>query len=168
MTTSGAPSLADFTSEKLLLPQLQSRDMAGAIRELTAAIGANDPGLDAATLNQMALAREQQMSTAMEFGAAFPHVRMDVNAAFPEVRPGNCQALQFALGRSAKPLDWPGGSKVSLVFLNVVPGTDSMGYMKLVSAMARLGRDRNLMDQLQKASTAAEMLGVLSKMPMKK
>jgi mannitol/fructose-specific phosphotransferase system IIA component (Ntr-type) len=168
MTTPAAPSLADFTSEKLLLPQLQSRDMAGAIGELSAAFGASHPGWDTAALNQMALERERQMSTAVEFGAAFPHVRLGGEAAFQEIHMEGGEKLQFALGHSAKPLDWPGGSKVRLVFLNVVPGADAMGYLKLVSAMARLGREREILEQIHKAATAAEMFQALARVPMKK
>src|SRR4029077_9922307 len=98
------------------------------------------PEWDVATLNQAALERERQMSTAMPFGAAFPHVRSNL-----------CPRLQFALGRAAKPFAWGGrgAPEGPLVLLNAVPADDAMGYLKLVSAMARLGKDSALLERFK-------------------
>src|SRR4051812_41229294 len=105
-------TLADFSSEALIIPELQARDMAGAILELSNAFQRSDARWDVPKLNQLAYERERQMSTAMEFGAAFPHIRSDT-----------CLRLQFALGRAATPFEWgqPGFLKVQFIFLNAVP-----------------------------------------------
>jgi mannitol/fructose-specific phosphotransferase system IIA component (Ntr-type) len=152
-------TLADFTSEALMLPQLQAHDMAGAIQELSSAFQKSDGQWDAQKLNQAALEREQQMSTAMEFGAAFPHVRSSA-----------CIRLQFAFGRSAKPFAWsgPGSLRVEFVFLNAVPANVAMGYLKLLSGMARLGKEPALLEQFRAVASACELLELLAKMPLRK
>ena len=113
-------SLADFTSEVLILPELKARTMPGAILELSQAFPRSDGRWDAEKLNHAALEREQQMSTAMEFGAAFPHARSN-----------DWVRLQFALGRSAVPFVWSRGQpRVQFVFLNAVPANDAMGVLE--------------------------------------
>jgi mannitol/fructose-specific phosphotransferase system IIA component (Ntr-type) len=163
MAASGTPgdalTLADFTSETLIIPELASRDMTGVIRELSSAFSSLGAGWDAALLNKAAFEREQQMTTAMPFGAAFPHVR---SAA--------CPRLQFAFGRSSKPFTWgaPGALSVNLVFLNAVPATEATGYLKLVSAMSRLGRETVMLQQFKSASSAPELFKLLSQIPVRK
>ncbi|HEX4644132.1 MAG TPA: PTS sugar transporter subunit IIA [Verrucomicrobiae bacterium] len=153
------PTLADFTSEALIIPQLQSRDMAGIIQELSEAFQRGDSRWDAQKLNKSALEREAQMTTAMEFGAAFPHVRSSA-----------CPELKFALGRCPEPVVWgrPGSLKVRFVFLNAVPASDALGYLKLLSGMARLGKDTDLLEQFKTAAGAHELLELLGKLPLRK
>jgi len=152
-------TLADFTSEALIIPQLQTRNMAGAIQELSNAFPRSDAQWDAQRLNQAALEREQQMTTAMDFGAAFPHVRSNA-----------CFRLQFALGRAPTPFTWglTGSLKVQFVFLNAVPANDSLGYLKLISAMARLGKESALLEQFRTAAGTRELLQLLGTIPIRK
>jgi mannitol/fructose-specific phosphotransferase system IIA component (Ntr-type) len=131
--------------------------MEGAILELSNAFPRSDARWDAEKLHRAALQREQQMSTAMNFGAAFPHVRSDA-----------CIRLQFAFGRSPEPFKWSGSQRVSFVFLNAVPAQDVMGYLKLVSGMAKLGKDPVLFGQLKTAATARELFELFSKVPLRK
>lgn len=152
-------TLADFTSEALIIPQMQARDIDGSIRELSNAFPLADAHWDAEKLHHAALQREEQMSTAMEFGAAFPHVRSSA-----------CLRLQFAMGRAAHPFPWGGrgAMPVRFVFLNAVPESDAMGYLKLLSAMARLGKDHTLLEQLRTAASARDILELFARIPLRK
>jgi mannitol/fructose-specific phosphotransferase system IIA component (Ntr-type) len=152
-------TLADFTSEALILPAMHGCDIPGAILELSNTFQKSDVQWDAQKLNYIALDREQQMSTAMEFGAAFPHVRSNA-----------CIRLQFALGRAPVPFEWgrAGALKVQFVFLNAVPASDAMGYLKLLSGMARIGKDPALLAQFRTAATARELFELLSRIPLRK
>jgi len=141
----------------LIIPQLQARDMEGAILELSNAFPRSDARWDAHKLHQAALQREQQMSTAMNFGAAFPHVRSDA-----------CIRLQFALGRSPVAFNWSGSQRVSFVFLNAVPAEDVMGYLKLVSGMGKLLKESAMLEQMKTAATARELLELFGKVPLRK
>ena len=131
--------------------------MEGAILELCNAFPRSGADWDAGKLYHAALERERQMSTAMNYGAAFPHVRSDA-----------CIRLQFAFGRSPEPFKWSGSQRVSFVFLNATPADDTMGYLKLVSAMARLSKDRVLFEQLKTAVTVWELLELFGKISLRK
>ena len=125
--------------------------------ELSNAFSRSGADWDAEKLHHIALQREQQMSTAMNYGVAFPHVRSDA-----------CSRLQFAFGRSPEPFKWGGSQRVSFVFLNAVPAEDAMGYLKLISAMARLAKDAVLFDKLKTATSAVELLELFGKVPLRK
>lgn len=131
--------------------------MEGAILELSNVFPRSDARWDAEKLHRAALQREQQMSTAVNFGAAFPHVRSNA-----------CIRLQFAFGRSPEPFNWSGSQRVNFVFLNAVPVDDAMGYLKLVSGMGKLLKEPALLEQLKNAATARELLELFGKVPLRK
>ncbi len=131
--------------------------MEGAILELSNAFQCSDARWDAEKLHHTALERERQASTAMKFGAAFAHVRSDA-----------CVGLQFAFGRSPEPFLWDGSQRVRFVFLNAVPADDGMGYLKLISGMAKLGKNPVLLEQLQAMPTARELLELFGRIPLRK
>lgn len=142
-----------------MIPQLRAGDMAGAILELCEAFQRSDNRWDAQKLFRGALDREHQMTTAMAFGAAFPHVRSN-----------SCLRLHFGLGRTVEPIEWgpPGSIKVNFVFLNMVPANEAMGYLKLLSGMARLGKDPALLEDFKRATTASELMHQLTRVILRK
>jgi len=152
-------TLANFTCEALIIPELKSRDMAGTIQELSRAFQNHDLIWDAQKLHQIALEREQQMSTAMGFGVAFPHVRSDA-----------CPQLRFALGCSSAPFRWgkPGSLNVQFVFLNAIPANEPSGYLKLLSGMSKFGKENALLEQLRDCETAKQILEILGKVQLRK
>jgi mannitol/fructose-specific phosphotransferase system IIA component (Ntr-type) len=153
-------TLAHLTNEALVIPRLKSGDMAGAIRELSEAFERHDPVWLAAKLCEAALQREGQMSTAMEFGGGF--------AAFPHVRSEVCPRLMFAVGLEAGAITWGGGAKVQAVFLNAVPANEAMGYLKLVLAQGRLGKDAAVWGKFRGAGTVGVMWECLGRIPVRR
>jgi len=131
--------------------------MEGVIRELSSAFPRSDGRWDAEKLHHAALERERQASTAMNYGAAFPHARS-----------GACIRLQFAFGRSPEPFKWSGPQRVNFVFLNAAPDDEAMGYLKLVSGMAKLLKEPVLLEQLKTAVTARELMELFGKVPLRK
>ncbi len=83
--------------------------------------------------------------------------------AFPHARMPGLKELSFALGRSDAPLRWGanGGRSVRLVFLIAVPATDATQYLTLISGLARLAKDSQLVARLHEARNADQMLAVL-------
>ena len=67
-------------------------------------------------------------------------------------------------------LSWgqPGSFSVQFVFLNAVPTTNTLGYLKLLSAMARLGKEPALLEQFKAAAGAKELMELLAKIPVRK
>ena len=161
MSTSPGPtvsalSLADFTSESLIVPWMRATNMVEALAELSECFRSLGKGWDVLEMSRAAIMRERQMSTAMDFGAAFPHAR---SPAYPDLR--------FAFGRFIGTVRWEDGAKVDMVFLNAVPGKDAGTYLKLVAAMARLGMDVGLLKDLKSAAGGAGILQVLKRVPVK-
>src|SRR5690606_13021879 len=68
--------LLEVVQEEAFVPKLTASDPAGAIHELAAAL-AGPAGVTAAQIAQLAIAREQLVTTALGDGVAVPHARID-------------------------------------------------------------------------------------------
>ena len=151
-------TLADFTSPCLILPSLRGKDVASVIQELGQALQREGRIPDLLPFYHAALNREYLLSTEMEAGMAFPHARA----------PG-LNGLAFALGRSAEPLGW--GAKaarsVRLVFLIAVPATDSTQYLQLISGLARLAKERQLVEKLHAAQDTFQVFELLQQITLR-
>lgn len=139
---------ASFTRPALLVPRLRERETAGVIKELSQCLHLEGCVPDLLSFSNAALKQELLVNTAIESGMAFPHVRL---AGLPR--------LIFALGRSEVPLPWgPRGTQtVRLVFLLGVPATDAGHYILLLSGLARLSRQPELLQRLQAAPDSLAM-----------
>lgn len=150
-------TLADFTSPNLVIPHLRGQDAASVIQELSIALQHENRVRDLLPFYHAALNHEFLVSSDMEAGIAFPHARLPT-----------LKKLTFALGRSSEPLDW--GSKarqsVKLVFLIAVPATDSTQYLLLISGLARLAKDSQLLGKVHSAPSAFQMHELLQQIPL--
>src|SRR6266404_3846180 len=151
-TPTSPTTLADFTSPRLLIPNLSGTDAAAVIQELSQAMRREGRVPDLLPFYHAALNREFLVSTETEAGMAFPHARI---AALQEV--------SFALGRSREPLAWStrGMGSVRLVFLIAVPANDSTRYLSLISGLARLAKEPQAVEKLYCATDPLQMFEVL-------
>jgi mannitol/fructose-specific phosphotransferase system IIA component (Ntr-type) len=151
-------TLADFTTPGLIIPHLRGQDVAAVIQELSQALQREGRVPDLLPFYHAALNREFLVSTDMEAGIAFPHARL----------PG-LKELSFALGRRGEPLTW--GTRttrtVRLVFLIAVPATDSTQYLLLISGLARLARNSQLVEKLHAAQDTFQILEVLQQIGLR-
>jgi PTS system fructose-specific IIC component len=153
-----AATLADLTSPALIVSALRGQGAADAIRELSEAlcrdgrVPATRPFCDAV------MKREMLASTEMEAGMAFPHARL-----------AEISELSFAVGRSTRPFGWgaTGKGSVRLMFLIAVPESGSADYLLLISGLARLSKDRQLVERLLAAESATQALAVLRSVPLR-
>src|SRR4051812_30832677 len=132
-------TLASFTSLALIKTSLRGGDAASVIQELSLALQREKYVVDLLPFYHTALNAEFLVSSEVEAGLAFPHARL------PGLKkPG------FAVGRSDQPLLWgsKGSRSVRLVFLIAVPATDSTQYLLLLSGLARLSKNRSLVERL--------------------
>lgn len=145
-------SAADFTSESLIVPQVIGHDSAGVIQELSRLLQQEARVPDLLLFYHAALNREFLVSTAMDYGMAFPHARLQ-----------GLKRLSFAFGRSASPIAWGSQTTASvrLVVLTAVPATDATTYLSLISALARLAKDPHGLEKLYAANNAASIFAVL-------
>jgi mannitol/fructose-specific phosphotransferase system IIA component (Ntr-type) len=153
-----ATTLADFTDVCLIEPSLKGCDAASVIQELGRRLKQAARVPDGLQFYHAALNREFLVSTAMENGLAFPHARL-----------AGLDRLSFAFGRTDHPFAW-GGRKtvpVRFVILTAVPATDATGYLSLLSAMARLGHEPQMLDRLNEAGDAEELLHLLGSVKLR-
>lgn len=152
-----ATTLADYTSLNLMIPELRGLRSYQVIQELCRALLRENRIPDMLPFYNAALNQEFLLSSDTEAGMAIPHARL-----------AGVREPAFAAGRSNKPMHW--GAKaactVKLVFLIAVPDTDSTGYLRVISSLARLSKDEGLMTRLQTAHTAEEMFEVLQQVKL--
>jgi len=103
-------------------------------------------------LHDAALRREAIVSTAVEHGIAFPHVR--------GVEGGG---LTLTLGISKKGVDFGGTTKTKIFFYMVIPTAASAFYLKLLSGLTQSFSTKAARDALLAAKTPEELWKILVK-----
>jgi mannitol/fructose-specific phosphotransferase system IIA component (Ntr-type) len=133
-------SLADYTAPGLIIPELRERDTLGVVKELSTALHQQGCVPDLLAFYHAALNHEFLINSSTESGVVFPHARLN-----GVVEP------RFAFGKSLQPLVWGNRSahRVEFVFLLAVPATEAAGFLRLLSALARLGQEPPLLDSLR-------------------
>ncbi len=126
--------ISRFSAEELMICELKAEKPEDAVRELAEAMASNKFVSNPAALVAAAMERESMLSTAMENGLAFPHVR--------GVEGGG---LTLALGVSRKGIAWDAsGEKTHLVFFSVIPVAVSAFYLRLMAGlMEALSKQEN-------------------------
>lgn len=128
-----------FSSPSLMIPQLASSDRDDVIAEMSHLLQEKGFVDDGKLLTEEALKREAIVSTAVDHGLAFPHVR--------GVEGGG---LTLALGVSPKGIRFGGTSRTltRVVFLMVIPTAASAFYLKLLSGLTQTFRKEDAREKL--------------------
>ena len=131
--------IARFSSPDLMVTPLAASDGEGAISELCGCLESNGFVDQGVKLTEEAMKREAIVSTALDIGVAFPHVR--------GVEGG---ALALALGISPKGLRFRGGPRtlVHMVFFFIIPTAASAFYLRLLSGLTRVFSEQDNRDKL--------------------
>ena len=117
--------ISRFSAEELMVCDLGACSREEAIARLARAMEEHRFISSADNLVTAALEREGVLSTAMEGGLAFPHVR--------GVEGGG---LTLAMGVSKEGVDWD-GEKVNMVFLSAIPVAVSAFYLRLMAGLSQ-------------------------------
>jgi len=135
--------ISRFSAPSLMIPRLNAATRDEAIREMAAKMQTEGFVDDAQKLVEAALRREAIVSTAVDHGLAFPHVR--------GVEGGG---LTLGLGISPKGIKFDGHDKTltKMVFFLVIPTAASAFYLKLLAGLAETFADA----EARKALTAEE------------
>jgi mannitol/fructose-specific phosphotransferase system IIA component (Ntr-type) len=120
--------IARFSAANLMVPKLEATTREGVIGELAKVLGEGGFVEDAATVTELALRREAIVSTAVEHGLAFPHVR-DVEGG----------GLTFAVGMKEKGIDFgaPADHLSKIFFFIVIPTPATAFYLRLLAGLVR-------------------------------
>lgn len=135
--------VARFSAPSLMIPRLAATTREEAIRELSLKMQEAAFVDDAGKLVEASLKREAIVSTALDHGLAFPHVR--------GVEGGG---LTMGLGVSAKGIKFDDQEKnlTKIIFFIVIPTAASAFYLKLLAGLAATFADA----EARKALTAEE------------
>lgn len=117
--------ISRFSAEELMIADLAVDSREDAIGKLAEAMEEHHFISNADSLVSAAMDRESVLSTAIEGGLAFPHVR--------GVEGGG---LTIAMGVSREGIDWD-GEKVHLVFLSAIPVAVSAFYLRLMAGISQ-------------------------------
>ena len=136
--------ISRFSAEELMVCDLGACSREQAIAKLAFAMERNGFISNAENLVTAALEREGVLSTAMEGGLAFPHVR--------GVEGGG---LTLAMGISKEGIDWD-GEKVNVIFLSAIPVAVSAFYLRLMGGLAQsFAKEANRTAVLEAVDAAA-------------
>ena len=143
-----------FSAETLMIPALKGSDRDAVLAEMCQKLHAEGFVDDPGKLLESALKREAIISTAVESGLAFPHVRC--------VEGG---ALTFALGIAPKGIkfDPAGKATTRAIFFMVIPTAASAFYLKLLSGLAQVFQKQENRDKLLEAETPEKLWKALVK-----
>lgn len=143
-----------FSSPELMLPSLNGTTKEDVLLEMCENLRAEGYVENCADLHDAALRREAIVSTAVENGIAFPHVR--------GVEGGG---LTMTLGISKKGVKFgaPGDKLTKIFFYVVIPTAASAFYLKLLSGLAQSFSTKESRDMLLKAKTQEELWKMLAK-----
>jgi mannitol/fructose-specific phosphotransferase system IIA component (Ntr-type) len=147
--------IARFSASELMLPKLAATSREEAIGELAKLMATNQFVEEPVVLTELALRREAMISTAVEHGLAFPHVR--------NVEGGS---LTFAVGlkESGIKFDAPDGHLTKIIFFIVIPTPASAFYLRLLAGLVRTFGETDARNALLKCATPQEMWKTLAEL----
>ena len=128
MARRAAAHLPDFLAPDSIIPSLEATNRTAAIRELSARAAAA-AGVESLRIADAAIVREEDFGTALGYGVAIPHVRME-GVKNPVV----------AIGRSPNGLPWnaPDGQPVHRVFFILTPVGVNDVHVQLLAEVAKV------------------------------
>ena len=143
--------ISRFSAEELMVCDLGPVTREQAIERLASAMQEHGFISSSENLVAAALEREGVLSTAMEGGLAFPHVR--------GVEGGG---LTMAVGVSKEGVDWD-GETVHAVFLSAIPVAVSAFYLRLMAGIAKSFAKESALKALLDAKDSAALWKALQK-----
>jgi mannitol/fructose-specific phosphotransferase system IIA component (Ntr-type) len=145
-------SLKEKLSPELLIPELKGRTKAEIIDELISAIEKAGKLIDAGQVRKAVWAREESMSTGMQFGVAIPHGRTD---AVP--------SMVCAVGLKKDGVDWDSldGLPARIFVMVLSPQSQSGPHIRFLSTISQVLNEEGR-DGLIKCGTSIEMYEALT------
>ncbi len=118
-----------------------------------------DSDISPHTIVNKLLAREELGSTALGYGIALPHARMQ-----------GIQAPRAVFIRLAQSVDFdaPDEEPVDIIFAMLVPAGANEEYLRLLASLAKMFNDPDIRDQLRSASTQEEIYSILTGIQQRK
>ena len=150
--------VARFSSDELMLPRLEAESRDDAISELVELMAQKGFVENPGELLEAALRREAIVSTALDHGMAFPHVR--------GIEGGG---LIFSLGLRKRgfKFDPHAGRLTRICFFIVVPSATSVFYLQVLSGLIEALREDSARKKLLASETPQQMWTALKGLTQK-
>jgi mannitol/fructose-specific phosphotransferase system IIA component (Ntr-type) len=147
--------IARFSTVELMAPRLAAQSREEAVVELAELLEKGGFVEDAGRLTRLALEREAIVSTAVQHGLAFPHVR--------NLEGGG---LTFGLGLKPQGIEFgaPDGKLTRVIFFIVIPTAASAFYLRLLAGLVKTFADADARKLLLACESAQQMWKTLSKL----
>jgi mannitol/fructose-specific phosphotransferase system IIA component (Ntr-type) len=147
--------IARFSAASLMLPNLAANNREEAITEIAETLAKQGYIENAQAVTELAMRREAVISTAVEHGLAFPHVR-DVEGG----------GLTFALGMKEKGLSFgaPDEKLTKIIFLIVIPTPATAFYLRLLAGFVKTFSEADARKELLGCESSAAMWKSLTKL----
>jgi len=146
-------TLGSLLSEDQIIPEMKASERWAAIVELIDLLVSKGRVrmADRDSILSALRQREETMSTGIGFGIAIPHAS------------SNCVSdVVAAFGRSTTGIEFDSldNSLVKFIVLFVVPKDQFQVHLRTLAAIAKFLNDKNVREQLGKAESAAQILGI--------
>jgi len=129
--------------------EIKSNDLMGALQELVEVSTQRiQVDLNVRKITSQLMARERTMTTYLGNGVAMPHLRVKMKRPYI-----------FAVGRVKDGIDFEGlheYNEVRLIFL-LLASEDEKNYLNVLASLARLFRDRDLVDNMITSSNTTQL-----------
>ncbi len=146
--------IARFTTPELMMTSLKGATPAEVLGEMCARMEQEGFVVDGNHLLDLALQREMIVSTAVDHGLAFPHVR-GVE--------GGGMTLLVGIHHKGIKFGGPGRTLSRIFFFMMIPTATSAFYLKLLSGLSRIFREKEARNAMLEAKTDKELWKVLIK-----
>ena len=147
-----AIALTDLLDEKQVILGLRSRKVPKALREIIELLAQNGKIQNPQVFLEKVLAREEDHTSVVENGVAFPHARTDL-----------VDAIVLGIGRSRAGIPFGhNGMRARLIFVIGVPERLVNDYLICVGMLVRLVRDDAIRSALLHAQTSREFVDTLT------
>jgi len=146
--------ISRFTSPELMMVPLKGTTAEEVLGEMCSRMAAEGFVEDGEHLLDLALQREAIISTAVDNGLAFPHVRGVEGGGLSMVVGVHKKGVKFG---------GPGRTLTRIFFFVVIPTATSAFYLKLISGLSRTFREKEASEALLAAGTEEELWKALIK-----
>jgi nitrogen PTS system EIIA component len=145
-------NLGDLLAVDGVIPQLRAKDKKAALLELSQRASAVT-GIDARTIHDALIQRENLGSTGLGRGIAIPHVKLRALKSI---------SCLFARLETPIPFDSLDNEPVDLIFVLLAPEHASGDHLKALARISRVLRDTTAMERLRSAKDRAALLAILT------
>ena len=158
MTENKTTDLAGLLDPDCTRAHVDAQSRKRALEAASDLLAARYPDLSARTLFDELMNRERLGSTALGEGVAIPHCRLA------------CEHIRGAFLKLDAPIDYdaPDGTPVDLLFVLVVPPSETSAHLEVLATLARLFQDSDNRRRLRTAASDQdlykELIGLASSM----